>query len=722
MGDSADTNIDTLDSKRKPNIEDDLYVSTIYKRCLPIVLILFVIVTASAVFELYHLFENENQTTKITQRRVASKATETADQLSHYLAQIPPLVDKLASQAEKSIFSKASMHLSFESLMRQNNALFEVGLAFNPTQTMRRKSPHYGVIDDQLKHFELDYDYTSKDWYKTTIGSESNWFEPYYGQTTQAMVVGYAKPFKNTLNGISQAGVARANISLNGIRRHLNKMDLGENGYTFILSAKRKFIYHPIHRYVRENLGLDEAEFSSDETKFFNKINQSLNQRSQGIATMTDPITNKSAWVVYTPITESEWTLISVNIEDDLIVDSLKISHLHKARALVLITISVLLLCLYMGMKIRSRRGIDTAWLTSLAFSFTLVTSLVFMGHYFFQFDAAQSLATITNIQELNEITKKHSVHKFPNNQEALRIPTGAFIQSIEFRSSNNVFITGYVWQKTPITEITPGILFPEAVAGSSMSKIYTKKIANQILTGWYFETVFRQPFDYSRYPLDKKDVWIRMWHGNFEENVILVPDLSSYVTSAAELTPGIEESIVLSGWSLQASGFQYVKHNYNASFGFPQSTYRDNFPELHYTVRLERTFIDAFVTNLVPLIVVSIMLFAILLTITNDKEKAGLFGADAFSVVTTTAGLFFIVLVAHIQLRKEFALPNIIYLEYFYLVMYIAILWVSVSAFLVTSSKPGQLMHYREGLFAKIFYWPMILTALLLISYNVFI
>ena len=705
------------------NEQDRERVRGTYRSLQPYVLALFVVTSAVAGYQAYLLHENENQTIRIAKLRIQQRTRDAANALSAYLSKIPPVVNQLADDAVNQIENNGNIKPILEKAIRQNNDLFEVGIALETDRDADLKSPHYGMLDGKLAHFQLNYDYANTDWYRLALVENTGWFEPYFGETTKALVVGYTTPFRWG-NGNNQRGVARASLSLHGIRKHLNGLDLGENGFSMILSRDQRFIYHPIHRYVHSNWTLAEAQINSsaEDGEFYVQLKKLLDANRDGIARLVDPVSKKSSWVAFAPITESGWTYISTDIEDELVAETLDQSHIYKVRILILLTVAILSVCLYSGMYFYCKRSIMTAWPTSLACSFTLVISLVIMGSYFNSVETGRRLKTITNIQELDEITENHLLHKRVGDKSPIDIPTGIFIQSVEFQSSNNVLITGYVWQRVPTGKITPGIIFPEAISGSDLKQVYQSRMGDETLTGWYFETEFRQPFDYSRYPLDNKNVWIRLWHGQFDENVILTPDLSSYDALAAELTPGIESTIVLSGWNLKASGFQYVKHNYNSSFGYPISPQHGNVPELYYTIKLERNFIDAFVTNLVPLIVVSIMLFAILLTITHDKDKAGLFGADAFSVVTSTAGLFFIVLVAHIQLRKEFTLPRIIYLEYFYLVMYIAILWVSVAAFLVSSSRQGQLMHYRDGLFAKIFYWPLILVALMLISYNVFI
>jgi hypothetical protein len=147
----------------------------------------------------------------------------------------------------------------------------------------------------------------------------------------------------------------------------------------------------------------------------------------------------------------------------------------------------------------------------------------------------------------------------------------------------------------------------------------------------------------------------------------------------------------------------------------------KPSLPELYFIIELERNFIDTFITNLVPLMVVVFMLLAMLITISPSPDKDDKFGANPFAILGTCSALFFIVLLSHIQLRQQLAVADIMYLEYFYFVMYISILWVSISAFLIVSHVPITFIHHRDGILAKTLFLPMILLFLFLITFLVF-
>ena len=51
------------------------------------------------------------------------------------------------------------------------------------------------------------------------------------------------------------------------------------------------------------------------------------------------------------------------------------------------------------------------------------------------------------------------------NREDQVLVPTGIFLQSLEFSSANNVIVTGYIWQNysgIPDT-VSKGFVFPEA-------------------------------------------------------------------------------------------------------------------------------------------------------------------------------------------------------------------------------------------------------------------
>ena len=71
-------------------------------------------------------------------------------------------------------------------------------------------------------------------------------------------------------------------------------------------------------------------------------------------------------------------------------------------------------------------------------------------------------------------------------------------------------------------------------------------------VVGWYFEVTLRQSFNYKKYPLDHKTVWIRMWPRNFLKRTLLFPDFAAYSSTELEDAFGFDTDIVLGNWEIE--------------------------------------------------------------------------------------------------------------------------------------------------------------------------
>ena len=241
---------------------------------------------------------------------------------------------------------------------------------------------------------------------------------------------------------------------------------------------------------------------------------------------------------------------------------------------------------------------------------------------------------------------------------------------------------------------------------------------------GWYFDATLRQPFDYSRYPLDRHEVWLRMWHADFDRNIVLIPDLGGYDSTREGETFGVDREIVPGGWAINETLFEYKVGGYDTDFGIANYVGQRDFPELYFTVVVSRGFVNAFVINLVSLMVVAGLLFSVLMMTTADPERVAAFGFTTAAVIGTASALFFVVLLAHIQLRQQFTGGGVVYLEQFYFTIYFAILAVTINEYVFTTGGSGRayaLVRYRDNLVAKAAFWPSILVVLTLITLGYF-
>jgi hypothetical protein len=309
--------------------------------------------------------------------------------------------------------------------------------------------------------------------------------------------------------------------------------------------------------------------------------------------------------------------------------------------------------------------------------------------------------------------------------ESTIRIPTGIYIKSLDFKSSNDVRLTGIVWQRfspekhSTISKAERGITFADAVS-SSITESHRKKIGNSEMIGWKFDVTLRQSFEYSNYPFDHKTVWVQLWPNTFNRNVILVPDFASYKSTGIEDTFGIDADIVLGTWSREETFFDYHLISYDTTFGvgaYPENDRK--FANLTYNVVLKRKFQNAFIINFVPLFVVAMLLFALVMMVTGDEKKTSKFGFSTSGTIGSNSALFFVVMLSHIQLRSEFSSVGVVFMEYFYFLMYLMILLVSLNTFMFSvgwSSRWG-VIPYEDNLIPKIIFWPLIFGSMIIIT-----
>lgn len=307
-----------------------------------------------------------------------------------------------------------------------------------------------------------------------------------------------------------------------------------------------------------------------------------------------------------------------------------------------------------------------------------------------------------------------------PPDAPVVLVPTGIFVQSVAFVSSSDVNLTGYLWQKYADDlpgDVSRGFVLPERVmsADTVVEEAYRRRGDGYEVVGWYFDVTVREPFDYSRYPLDRHEVWLRLWHRDFDRNVVLVPDLAAYDTTGAADTFGIDSDVVPGGWRIEETHFGYRNADYDTDFGIEGYVGQKHFPELYFDVVMSRNFRDAFVVNVVPLLVVAMLLFGLLMSMTADEARAERFGFTMLDSLAAVSALLFVVILAHIQLREQFPGSIIVYLEYFYLVMYFAIVLVALKAFLFAYGRAHGIavLYYRDNFFSKVAFWPLVLGSL---------
>jgi len=500
------------------------------------------------------------------------------------------------------------------------------------------------------------------------------------------------------------------------LRRILAGMDLGENGYSFLLSSHQRFVLHPNGNYVNADFTIDGFVRRLDTNAAEESIRSALQDPSR-TAQFTDPATGIESRVFFRRIPTTEWTMGVVLADRDTVMPPQRANERLTELALLAGASVVLLVVPLSGVTRGSIRGV---WIVSSVFAAgcLIVTGFVLWLAQGQPPPGARDSIRITNENTLYRFVAEQRRRTLSQREEVpLFLPTGIHVQSIAFESGDDAHVTGYLWQR--YTEgihdgVARGLLIPES-RSFEIQEPHTTTVDDSQLLRWNFKATLDRHFDYSRYPFGREYLRIQLWNKEFTGNVILVPDLRSYKLINPAAGPGLADDLLLSGWNITDSFFSYKFQSYDSSFGLADYSGLTDFPELFFNIGVEKQITGIFVSNLLPLMVVFILLFGVLFLATSESGSKGLLGFT-LDVVLACAAFFLVAIFSHIAMRNSVAARDIFYLEHYYFVTYAMILFVAMN-YVHFTKTPIRLLRFRDNLIAKVVYWPISMLAILVLT-----
>jgi hypothetical protein len=329
----------------------------------------------------------------------------------------------------------------------------------------------------------------------------------------------------------------------------------------------------------------------------------------------------------------------------------------------------------------------------------------------------------LTTPEQVTQYQNKLVPPPAAGEEPPMYIPTGVFLQSLEFKGPYTIQAAGYVWQRYADSlpqDLDKGFVLPEG-ENVMINEIYRTHQGNEELIGWFFRATLRQQFDYSRYPLDRQQIWLQMWHRDFERNVYLAPDLAAYPYIDPNALPGLDSDLVLENWQIEQSFFSYRPGRYNANFGIQGYDSEQPEPELYFNIAIKRYIWSSLIARLLVPLVILLQLFVIVMVIGSDNKRLEQFGVRPGAVIFTCAAFFFAVLVAQNALRDEVKSYGVVYLETIHILTYLVILAVAANSVLLVAFPHIGLFQDNDNLWVEVLYWPLILLILLLITFVMF-
>ena len=400
-----------------------------------------------------------------------------------------------------------------------------------------------------------------------------------------------------------------------------------------------------------------------------------------------------------------------------------------------------------MNNDLKISRGSDRVhyglWMASVVVSLSLLGILSYQWTKARQFDPSSN--QLANQTQVDQVLERYAKDMNLDRADIIGLSTGAFIQSLSFSDTSEVYLTGYLWQRY-INELPddpyapwkdscehdylpwvlpdrvrlgddkePRLAYSEVIRGQAVND-ESAPARLGMLCGWFFEATLRQAFNYGRYPFDNTIISLRIWLRDPDMNVVTTPDFSAYPNGTGyDDLFGINEQMVLSSWERKNTYFTYTYlDTLNTNLGMLDMNVVNKNPELNYRFVIKRKLVDSMVEHLLGILVVMILLYATLLVISRDEEKADRHGFNTAMVLGACSALFFVILISHIQIRTQFSGTSVVYLEGFYYLTYLLLIMTTINTYLF-SENPNHLtavLHYRDNIVPKLLYWPVVLSS----------
>jgi hypothetical protein len=617
----------------------------------------------------------KNQIEQTAQNRVKQITLDTMAQIDTKLDQLLSIANVLANDIRTGKLPQSQIINELEKTMEVTPHLFGIGVAYIPyiNNPQERRQSHYYINKKGSLQIE-----------------EENPIQLFITPCSYNDLTKY---------GRMPTCVVFIEYSLNDIKSLMKNIDVGKTGYRFLLSKEGVFLNHPLEKEVKDRETIfEQAELRNGAFKMLGE---------HDVIDYVDERTGQSAWIFYQTIPTTGWIMGTLVVKNEILSKTTELEHkLIKIGLWFLAALIVFFLALlfraYEGERFRF-------WIVVLSATVLLLVSLEFV----WSIVQTSPKGNESKIVKSTIIVDKAGLHQLISANTSSKaspnyiIPTGVSIESIKF-AENKAIIKGHIWQKYPDDiheEITRGFILPDVLSPTITEESRHKENKTEEIK-WFFEGPLRQQFDNSKYPFDKREISLLIHH--VDKNVYLIPDLEAYHSLKPSILPGIKSDLIIPDWLMKSSFFNYQVHQ----SGIDVENKVENFSNLYFTISAQRDFLKPFIYSVLPLIVVGIMLFVILLLL----GRVGSFG----NIIAPLLALFIGVILAHIGLRKEIVAPDILFIEYYYLVTYVAILAVIASYFLFHNNNL-RFIQYRNGLVVKLLFLPLTLISILGITIWVF-
>ncbi|MDR3672347.1 MAG: Cache 3/Cache 2 fusion domain-containing protein [Holophaga sp.] len=657
----------------------------------------------------YHFHERALE--EATRKEGFATAASCAGTISRKMADMEQVAHDLASALSSGKLPPDQVQAAVATALEKSaTPILRMGVLYRPGSTGHGRHL-FGPYAERVAHgvrryfYEESSDYSVQDWFIQEPW-RPGWHEPRFSHRGGWLMVDFVEPFQ-VPGARTPSGLVRLNVSLTEVQAIVDDLDLGHTGFAYLLSAKGAYMAHPLEDLVLSGKTiLDRAE--GDGKK---RLADLVTRKESGFTHSTSSSTGQKTLVFLQRIPSLGWFVGLAYPESSLH----EVASLDRALLALRLSLALVLALVLIFLAFRGHRpGRANLWWAVGVGSMAMVVANGILFHYVNAMPAPKGAYDVSLMDraslekfKLQNATQQVGVTRIPMTF----IPTGVYLQTLEAAGPGLTKVTGQIWQRLP--KGTPrdqrGIVFPEATAGEATLGIERLE-EDHILQFYTFRVVVREEANSDHYPFDRTKLRLRIWPRPFLNPEILVPDLDAYTVLTPESLPGADPEIELPGWRLEATEFGFTQENYTTRFGLDRLHGHNRGPEMLYSITLKRAFGSPFIAAFLPILAVAGLLFTLVLTVSRLGDKVKATGYSYLNFLRTTIALFFSLVVAQFNIRNRIIADGVICLEWYFFIMYAAILVVSIDA-LVFALRDHPVLSYEDNAFAKLAFWPVLLA-----------
>jgi methyl-accepting chemotaxis protein len=239
----------------------------------------------------------------------------------------------LARAVEEDRPDAEELRALLRSALAANPAIYGGTVAFEPRRFSPDRAlfaPYYFRSGTGLRFEWLDanVDYTVLDWYvlPRELGRPV-WSEPYFDEGGgRTLMSTYSVPFFETAGGGRRvAGVATADVALEGLVETVAGIRVARSGYAFLISVNGVFVAHPDRRrLMREGL-FDVAEETNDPE--LRRIGREMVRGRAGFAPIDNAVLGRDSFLCWAPVPGAGWSLGVVVPKRELLADLARLNR-----------------------------------------------------------------------------------------------------------------------------------------------------------------------------------------------------------------------------------------------------------------------------------------------------------------------------------------------------------------------------------------------------------